>query len=118
MVTIDSTEFGNIVVNGKKYGDILIIEGSVISRDKEKIRALYGSSHVLRKEEARELLKGNPEAVVIGSGQYGALKVDEEAALIIKESAELIVAQTPQTIKKFNELSRSKRVNALIHVTC
>ncbi len=118
MVKIDSTAFGKVVVNGNKYEDILIIGNSVIPRDKEKIRAIYGTSHMLSKEEAVKLLKDNPEIVVIGNGQHGALKVDEEAAGVIKKSAELIVARTPEAIKKYNECSRMKRTNALIHVTC
>lgn len=118
MVRMDSTEFGSIIIDGKKYGDILIIGGNVVPRDKNKVRALYGTSHVVHKEEAAKLLKGNPEAVVIGNGQYGALRVDEDAAQIIKESAELIIIRTPEAIQKFNELSKIKRTNALIHVTC
>jgi hypothetical protein len=119
MSRIEGTKFGSVIIDGKTYEDVLIIEGKVLKRDKDKIRAIYGTSHVVRKEEAEELLKGNPEVVIIGTGQYGSLSVDPEVASLIREAgAELVTLETPKAIQKFNELVAIKRANALLHVTC
>ncbi|MFZ3062889.1 MAG: MTH938/NDUFAF3 family protein [Actinomycetota bacterium] len=119
MLRIEGTKFGSVTIDGETYEDVLIVEGKVLRRDKDKIRAIYGTSHVVRKEETEELLKGNPEVVIIGTGQYGSLSVDPEVASLIREAgAELIALETPKAIQKFNEISTTKHTNALLHVTC
>lgn len=119
MSRIEGTKFGSVTIDGKIYEDVLIVEGKVLGRDKDKIRAIYGTSHVVRKEEAEELLKGNPEIIVVGTGQHGSLSVDQEAVSLIREAgAELIALETPKAIQKFNEISTTKHTNALLHVTC
>lgn len=119
MLRIEGTKFGSVTIDGKIYEDVLIVEGKVLRRDKVKIRAIYGTSHVVRKEEAEQLLDGNPEVVIIGTGQHGSLSVDQEAVSLIRQAgAELITIETPKAIQRFNELSATKRANALLHVTC
>lgn len=118
MVKFDSTSFGSVTIDGKKYEDVLVVENEVTPRDKDKLRTLYGTSHVVRKEEAAELLKGDPDVVIIGTGQYGALSVDDKVAQLLRSSAELIITVTPQAIEEYNRLSATKKVNALIHTTC
>jgi hypothetical protein len=63
-------------------------------------------------------LEGNPAVVIIGNGQSGVLRVDSETKKAIEAKARLLVLRTPEAIEKFNELSKEKRVNALVHTTC
>ena len=52
-----------------------------------------------------------------GAGTYGIGKIVGSEA-IKKKGIELIVLKTQEAIEEFNELSKTKRVNALIHTTC
>lgn len=119
MIRFDSTSFGSVTINGQTYNDVLIIGKDVLDRDKEIARMAFGTSHVIGEEEANLLIKGSPEAVIIGTGQSGCVQVKPEASELIKKSgAELITLLTPKAIQKYNRLSRKKKVNVLIHVTC
>ncbi|MEM2174958.1 MAG: MTH938/NDUFAF3 family protein [Candidatus Aenigmatarchaeota archaeon] len=113
---INRTWFGGVEIDGKKYRDVLIIEGKIIDRGKWG----YFDTHTISERELNELLKGDPEIILIGSGQSGVLEVPEEVKMEIrKRNIELIVLETPKAIEKFNEIyEKKKKVNALIHTTC
>lgn len=120
MPCINSTEFGEITIDGKKYGQVLIIGDLVMERDYEKLEKLFGTSHKVGDWERDELVKGNPEIIVIGTGQSSVMNVDEELGNgLAKKGIELIVASTPEAVEIYNEkIKEGKRVNALIHTTC
>ena len=119
MVKFDSTSFGSVTIDGKRYSDVLVIEGKVMPRKRDLLRKVFGTSHKISEDEAGQLLKGAPQVVIIGSGQSGVLEVDESIRKELSQKAELIILQTPGAIKKFNELAcLGKKVNALIHTTC
>lgn len=120
MPHIDSTQFGEVVINGKKYNQVLIIENSVVERDYEKLKKLFNTSHKIGDWETKALLEKNPEIIVIGTGQDGKLEVDKDFIDKIKrKGVETIAEITPEAIKTYNEKVKSgKRVNALIHTTC
>lgn len=112
MITIESIRFGEIVINKKKYGDVLIIENKISERDWKS------GSHGVSETEAEKLISSKPEAVIIATGQSGCLELDTNIEDKIKCGAELIVLRTPEAVTKFNELAKNKKVNALIHTTC
>jgi hypothetical protein len=113
MIKIDSTSFGQVVINGQSFGDVLIVGGEI------KPRRRIGSSHRIGLSEVEALLSQAPDVILIGTGQSGVLKVDSISKQRITASgAELIILPTPAAINKFNELVKTKRVNALIHTTC
>lgn len=120
MVYIDSTEFGSITINGKPYGQVLIIGEKVIERDEAKLESLFGTTHYISQDEANTLLSNNPELIIIGSGTSGVLKVTDN----IKEKIQtagvpLKILLTSQAVKEFNtQVEKGTRVNALIHTTC
>lgn len=118
LVCIDSTSFGEVVIDGQKYGDVLIVGGDVIPRKRRLLERMFGTSHVLSMEEIQRLLSNSPEVVVIGTGQSGVLKVKEEQRKLLSSKAQLVELDTPQAIDEYNRLSKDKRVNALIHTTC
>jgi len=117
---IDSTQFGEVVINGKKYSQVLIVGDSVVERDYEKLKELFGTSHKIGEWETEALLKENPEIVVIGTGQDGKLEVDKNFLEKMRKSSVKVITQiTPEAIKIYNEkVEAGKRVNALIHTTC
>jgi len=120
MPNIDSTKFGEIIIDGKKYRQVLIIGNLVKEREYEKLEELFGTSHKIGDWEIEELLKGNPEIIVIGTGQNGAMEIDNDILEKFKtKDIEVICEITPEAIKIYNEKVKSKkRVNALIHTTC
>ncbi|MEM2974142.1 MAG: MTH938/NDUFAF3 family protein [Candidatus Micrarchaeia archaeon] len=120
MTHFDKTWFGAVMVDGRTYRDILVIGGKVIER--ELFRPGWfddHSHHTVYDHELKELLMGNPEVIIIGSGQSGVLQVPDEVKRVIeKKGIELIVVETQRAIEEYNKLSKAKRVNALIHTTC
>ena len=70
---IDSTIFGAISIDGKIYQhDVVVrLSGEVVKRKKRLSKKLYGTSHVLSKDEAKFLFEKGCDQVVIGSGQMG-----------------------------------------------
>jgi hypothetical protein len=120
MPHIDSTKFGEITIDGKKYHQVLIIGNLVVERDYKKLEELFGTSHQIGEWEVEDLLKENPEIIIVGTGQDGAMEVDRDFSEKVKnENIGLITAITPEALKIYNEkISAGKRVNALIHTTC
>ncbi|NYZ74755.1 hypothetical protein H0O03_00640 [Candidatus Micrarchaeota archaeon] len=119
MVRFDSASFGCVVADGTKHGDVLVIAGKLLERDKSRPERQFGTSHKLADEEIRQLCSEKPQTIIIGNGQDGVLQVDERLyAAAEKAGAEVIVRVTPDAIRKYNELAPTRRVNALIHTTC
>ena len=118
LARIDSTEFGKIVVDGKEYNEDIVISanGNVIYRQGIS-ESRYGTHHIVCKEEISSLLQDSPRVIVIGTGQYGACRlekgVEEEAK---KQDAKLIVERTPKAIHLFNNITDRKA--GLFHLTC
>ena len=117
---INSTKFGEIAIDGKKYGQVLIIGGAVFERDEEKLRELFSTTHQIGDWEIEQLLKGNPEVVIVGTGQSGVLQVEEMFLEQMRRAGiKVVAAITPEAIKVYNEKAKQgKKINALIHTTC
>ena len=115
MIQIDSTKFGEIKVEGEThYSDIYIFwDGRVIETETE-VR------HQFSTIEFSFLFRKRPEIIIVGTGQYGGLGIAEDVMQFASENdIWLIVLETPQAIKRFNDLVKSRRkVAAYIHVTC
>ena len=45
MLHIDSTAFGEIIIDGKKYFQVLIIGDAVEEREYDRLNELFGTSH-------------------------------------------------------------------------
>ena len=120
MPYINSTKFGEITINGKKYGQVLIVGNVVFERDEERLRELFGTTHQIGDWEIESLLKENPEIVIIGTGQEGVLKPEKDfLEQMERVKVEVITAITPKAIEIYNEeTEKGKQVNALIHTTC
>lgn len=112
MAPIDSSAFGSITIDGKVYNhDVYVLpSGKVEER---------GYGHTFTKDQVERVLRENPDVVIIGKGTSGLASLSsDERALLEKTGAELIEADTPGVKEKFNELTKAKKVAAIIHVTC
>src|SRR5262245_59155178 len=56
---IESTTFGTMTIDGKTYEDDVVVRlsGEVVKRKKKLSKKLYGTSHVLSKDEAKFLFE-------------------------------------------------------------
>lgn len=120
MPYINSTQFGEITIDNKKYQQVLIIEDEVEERKYKKLKELFGTSHKIGDWEIEKLLGNKPEIIIVGTGQNGALEVDEDTAKKLKTNdSELIIVKTPEAIEIYNQKTKeNKKVNALMHTTC
>lgn len=120
MIHLDFTSFGSITINGKRYGQVLIVGETVQEREEKKLYSLFGTTHYIGNWEVEKLLSNKPEVIIIGSGQSGVLEVtDDVRQKLIAEGAKLKILITPEAIKEYNKLvAEGKKVNALIHTTC
>ncbi len=117
MVKIENYIFGCMTIDGKDYKhDILITPDGVIAKRRDD---LSETGHHLSRDEMAELLKTEPEVVVIGNGKSGVLEVEPEAKSLCKvENVKLEIYDTSKAIKKFDWYSGKKRLAAIFHLTC
>ena len=116
---IESTEFGNITIDGKKYEfDVVIgLSGKIVKRKKKLSKRYYGTSHVISKEEAKFVYEDGCTELVLGTGQDGNVRLSEEAAEYLdKKRCKVIAQRTSAAIDTFNR-SRKGTIG-LFHVTC
>jgi hypothetical protein len=116
---IDSTDFGSITIDGKRYQfDVVIrLSGEIVKRKKGLSKKYYGTSHVISKDEAKFLFEEGCKELVLGTGQYDSVRLSQEAADYFDRKRCKVIAQpTPAAIDLFNE-SKKEKVG-LFHVTC
>jgi len=112
-------EYGKISFDGSSARDILFIEGRVLQRDLVLLEKKYGTMHVVDLDEAKQLVRGAPWEVIIGTGFDGLLKLTPEAEYFLKQKTALLVMPTNEAVERLNStMSRGLKVNALIHVVC
>ena len=77
-------------------------------------------SHSIKKEEVMELIEASPDMVIIGTGAMSRAKLTPDAESALREAkVELIVLPSKESVERWNEqVGLSRRVAALIHITC
>jgi len=116
---IDGTAFGEITISGKTYDhDVVVrLSGKVVKRKKKLSKKLYGTSHIVSKEEAEFVFEKGCDTLILGAGQQGCAHLSPEAtAYLAEKGCEVVVAPTPEAIHAFNK-APGKKVG-LFHVTC
>ena len=115
----EGSAFGSITIDGATYNhDIIIrLHGSIGKRKKKLSKAVYGTSHIVSKDEAKHVYDRNAEKIIVGTGHNGILKLSDEAsAFFEKRGCKVEACPTPKAVKRWNEVSGN--VIALFHVTC
>ena len=116
---INNTSFGSIQVSNQQFDhDIIInLSGEVKKRKKKLSKKVHGTSHLLSEEEAKYIYQKGTVRLIVGSGQYGALKLSEAAERFFhKKECLVTVLPTPAAIDIWNEAEG--KVLGLFHVTC
>ncbi len=111
---IDSYNFGHIVIDGVSYRhDLLIWPGGM------KTDWWRQESHFLRANEVTEALAGNPEVLVVGTGDTGNMQVDRDLVTLLKNKGiELVAVPTLEASRIINSLAGKRRLAAALHLTC
>ena len=117
--SIDQTTFGTMTIEGSVFEhDVLIrLSGQVKKRKKKLSKAIYGTSHILSLDEAKHVYEEGAQRLMIGTGQYGNVRLSEEAADYFKrKQCQVELLPTPEAIRAWNEAEGT--VIGLFHVTC
>lgn len=116
---IDRFKFGSITIDGNKHTNDVMIRpnGEVKKRKKKLSKAIYGTSHTISLKEAKHIYKMPANTLLVGTGQYGRVKLSVEAEdYYDKMGCEVILLPTPQAIQVWNEMEQG--AIGLFHVTC
>lgn len=112
MIRIDSFYFGNIIVNGRKFQQDIILSSNGEITEKE-------GNHSFGKKEYNDILMRNPEIIILGTGTVPNVRIDPDIEVTAKlNGIEIITKPTIQAVEEFNKLVSKKRVVAVMHVTC
>jgi hypothetical protein len=117
--TIEATGFGSITVDGERIGhDIIIrLDGAVKKRKKKLSKTVHGTSHRISLAEAQHVFEDGVRLLIIGSGQYGLVRLDDQAQLFFDEQGcQVRLLPTPKAIEAWNKAEGT--VIGLFHVTC
>lgn len=115
MCLIDSYNFGEIVIDGRRYfRDLILFPERVESGWWRR------EGHNLSVEDLEEVLKEKPEILIVGTGYAGLMKVSKEVRDRVKAlGIELIVQRTEEACRTYNNLIQSgRKVVAALHLTC
>jgi hypothetical protein len=116
---VGETHFGSITIDGKEYDVDVVIEldGTVRKRKKKLSKAVYGTSHILSREEAKDLFQKGAELLIIGTGQEDNVRMSAEAEkYFAKHRLRTRLLPTPAAIEAWNRAEG--RVLGLFHITC
>ncbi len=114
MPKVDSYRFGEIVIDGKKYvNDVIILPDGVYNNWWRK------SGHHLCIDDLDEALKAKPKILIIGTGAYGMMNVPPEVEeFLAHEGIEIRTERTGEAVELYNRLYAQTRVVAALHLTC
>lgn len=116
---ITDLSWGKIEVEGRTvpFKDIMLFPGGSRAWDWNET----GTRHApgIQPSDVEELLDRGATVVVLSTGMYERLQVCPETLLLLKDKeVEIHVLQTEQAVDRYNELSETESVGALIHSTC
>lgn len=111
---IESYDFGRIVINGRRFAsDVVIFADRIDGNWWRK------EGHVLSADDIKEIVEAKPEVLVVGTGYSGLMRTHPQTERYLKSSGiELVAAKTEKACEIYNELSKSRRVVAALHLTC
>jgi hypothetical protein len=111
---IDSYSFGQIIIKGKTYNSDVIIY-----QDKVDHKWWRKDGHLLQRDDLSDIIKCNPEILIIGTGQTGLMEVPEDTKRFVQSKGiKLIIDDTENACKIYNNLISKNNVIAALHLTC
>jgi hypothetical protein len=117
---IEQTAFGSITINGDRFEhDVVIdLDGRVRKRRKKLSKQVYGTSHTISINEAKDIYEKDADLLIIGTGQYDQVILSPEAEIYFKKkNCPVKMLATPEACHAWNE-TKNKKTIGLFHVTC
>jgi hypothetical protein len=111
---VDSYSFGRITIDNQTYtSDIILFPDRVFSPWWRK------KGHNLCLEDLEEIPFEDYDALIVGTGFFGAMKVDKAIQSFLKENGiQLFVEKTKEAVRKYNEMVNQRDVVGAFHLTC
>jgi hypothetical protein len=116
---IEGTQFGSITIDGSlfEHDVILRLSGKVKKRKKKLSKRVYGTSHTISLDEAKQVYQEGAKRLIVGAGQYGSVTLSDEAEDYFKRKGCVVeLDPTPTATRAWNNAKGS--VIGLFHVTC
>ena len=111
---IESYSFGRIIIDGQEYTSDLIIYPDKIDPNWWRLKG-----HLLQIDDLRDILDYKPEVLVVGTGAHGLMEVSDDLKQLLKEKGiEVIIKDTEEACKSYNELKDKRKVIGAFHLTC
>ena len=111
---IEAYEFGKMVYGGQTYTSDLIIYPGRVDPSWWRLKG-----HLLQIADLEDILKEEPDILIIGNGAMGIMKVPEELKKQLEEkNIELYVQRTGKAVEVFNSAEKNKTVIGAFHLTC
>jgi len=111
---INSYQFGLITIDGENYtSDVIIFP------DRVKDSWWRKTGHELCLEDIADIIAENPEVLIVGTGASGLMQVLPEVKQGVEaQGIRLIVQTTDKACQTYNQLCRSRKAVAALHLTC
>ena len=115
MIKIRNYKFGLLETSEDRYTRDLIISPTSV-----KPNWWRKEGHRLSVEDLGALKEEDFEVLVIGTGYYGVMKVDNDVLKAMRErGVDVIVAKTGEAVEIFNKLQdEGRKVVGAFHLTC
>lgn len=115
---IQSYSFGEMVVNGERYNNDLMVVGEGIKTNWYRKRG-----HNLYPEDINWILDRNPDLLIIGQGKSGRMRVSDGVKdLLQNQDIQFQIAATDDAVKHFNDAHKNQdsteRIAGAFHLTC
>ena len=112
---IDDYDFGKIDIEGKHYTSDVIISPETV-----KDAWWRKTGHRLHVEDLDDVVRANPDVLVVGTGYYGRMVVPDETKVYLQtKGIEVRVMRTSEAVEEFNRLQQNyARIVAALHLTC
>lgn len=111
---IQSYRFGEIVIDGERYTDDVVVFADRVSAGWWR-----KEGHLLQLDDLKEALTAELEALIVGTGAQQCMKVASEVVSHTKKAGvELLTFDTRYACHTFNQLIGKRKVVAALHLTC
>jgi hypothetical protein len=113
-VRIEEYRFGRIVIDGQTYNSDVVVYDDRVTSDWWRKKG-----HELSVQDITDVFDEKPQALVVGTGSPGLMKVLPETRVALEEKKiELFVAPTEEACALYNDLCTKRRTVACLHLTC
>ena len=111
---INYYKFGRVKIDSENFNnDVIILPDRVVPNWWRR------NGHEVHIEDIGEIIKAAPDVLIVGTGYYGMLRVLGDTSKRLADiGCEVIKMKTQEACKLYNELAKTKRIAATLHLSC